>query len=496
MHTFTLLHISDLQERGPHEGRQRRSRVVGSSWTRNVEDMARMTDIDLVCFTGDVAYSGRPDEYEYVERFLSPLLRQFRLDRERLFVVPGNHDIDRDVNKKEWELARAALRESRTDAVTVSRWLGPESETPPGFDCTWRDALLARQSAFRTWLRHFGLVAPDASLFPVGYRAALQIHRLPFSIQVLGLDSAWLSGAADEHAQLRLTDGQVLAICCDRQGGQLPGFRLALMHHPLSYLADRDLCQRRLAEFVDVLLLGHLHSKVPELWADPGHSLRAFAAGCLYREESADNYPNSCMLVRVTCDAAGRPQHYQMHLRSFDPLQGHWYDDTARLSPRVYGSWLHLPVATHGEPLPTDRPTVVAMPPGMPASRLPKAVGGVLAAGLTLVAASALRPGCPPPPVPAATPPHAVDASQPVRTVHWAITSVPTGADVIGADGQRLGKTPWERTAEARHGTTQLHLELPGYKATALSLDQSLNVDREVVLTKLASPRATGFIPY
>ncbi len=50
-----------------------------------------------MCFTGDLADWGKGPEYKRVSALLDALLKQLGLGRERLFLVRGNHDIDRKI---------------------------------------------------------------------------------------------------------------------------------------------------------------------------------------------------------------------------------------------------------------------------------------------------------------------------------------------------------------------------------------------------------------
>lgn len=330
-HTFSVLHISDLHERGAREEEwARRYRVLGDAWRRNLDDLCAEGAIDIVCFTGDLVDWGKTEEYENVTPFVDELLAQLQLDYGRLFVVPGNHDIDRSIGRSEWERLRSNLDE--TNAQQVARWLElKQGKAPRGFEDHWRDAVLQRQANYRRWLQKIGLNSqvPEHSGRRLGYRIALRLPALPFDIQVIGLDSAWLAGDNSDAGKLRLTDSQVLSLCADskKRGRPLDGFRLALVHHPLTDLADGGECRRRLAESVDLLLRGHLHDTEPELWADPDHTLRAIAAGCLYEGDAGDKYPNSCVLARITCDDLGQPLSFELRFRTFSPRSGSWFDD-------------------------------------------------------------------------------------------------------------------------------------------------------------------------
>jgi len=328
-HTVTILHISDLHARGPRESESwRRRRVTGEeSWRRNLEELQSDGPIDLVCFTGDLADWGRSEEYTSAGEFLAQTLQQLGLPPARLAVVPGNHDVDRSVEQGAWQTIRRNIH--RFDDLEISRWLAGR-EAPFGFTDDLRDKLLERQSAFRGWLAAAGFHHLLPSRSPhgrLGFRHTLRFPGLPFDVQLIGLDSAWLCGDDSDDGRLRLTTHQVMRLAADSQGNALPGLRIALLHHPLSALADGSPCRRLMADHVDVLLRGHLHEAEPELWADPERSLRQFAAGCLYEGHHADTYLNGCTLIRIVCDDAGRPRRYDLRFRSFSSRGGHWFDD-------------------------------------------------------------------------------------------------------------------------------------------------------------------------
>ena len=111
-HTLTLLHISDLHFRTSDKSEWRRQRVLGEAWDRNIDSLLKDGRFDLVCFTGDVAFAGKLVEYDQATSFFDELLKRLGLGLERLFVIPGNHDIDRDTCRSAWERLRANLPQS------------------------------------------------------------------------------------------------------------------------------------------------------------------------------------------------------------------------------------------------------------------------------------------------------------------------------------------------------------------------------------------------
>lgn len=317
-----LLHISDLHVRGDEatDAGWRRRRVLGQEWQRNLQEIASRGPIDLVCFTGDLAQSGKAAEYAALTTFVDDVLAQTGVPRDRLFVVPGNHDVDRGVAKAAWKKLRGF---GEDEEAAVSRWMA--TGIPPSrVRGAHHDEILQRQAAYRTWVRD-ALRRPD--LLPdasrghprLGYRSTFRLPGWPFDVHVVGLDSAWLAGNESDARKLRLTTDQVGYLA-----DGLTGFRLALVHHPLDDLADGDECRKLLASRVDLLLRGHLHRTRLSLWSEPNRQLREVATGCLYQH---DQYPNACTMIEVELDGEGRVVlPYRLWFRGWSNDDEFWGD--------------------------------------------------------------------------------------------------------------------------------------------------------------------------
>ena len=74
--------------------------------------------------------------------------------------------------------------------------------------------------------------------------------------------------------------------------------------------------------------------------------------------------------------------------------------------------------------------------------------------------------------------------------VSWKIDSDPQGAEVVRADGQLLGTTPWELDRPPGTGETVLTLRHPGFKDKTLLLSHSTDVKTEVYLDPVAATPA------
>src|SRR5262245_51800552 len=89
-------HFSDLHFK--HRDDFDRNRVLSALWKDVKDQMGAGLVPDFVLITGDIAYSGVDEEYRRAElEFVIPLLELTGLTHDRLFIVPGNHDLDRSL---------------------------------------------------------------------------------------------------------------------------------------------------------------------------------------------------------------------------------------------------------------------------------------------------------------------------------------------------------------------------------------------------------------
>jgi predicted MPP superfamily phosphohydrolase len=337
MGRLRILHISDLHERATRETENwRRRRVLGDAWLKNLDDIAAEGAPDLVLFTGDAADRGLAAEYEGATEFLSTSLDRLGLKPDRLFVIPGNHDVNRSVSPGAWSEVRKTL-EANVDLLGAARWMsgGPE---PPGMARGQREELAKRLENYNEWVRT-ALKRPE--LTPkegcLGYRATVNLPEFECPVQVIGLNTAWLCGDDNDAGRLWIFDEQLMRLATTEAGKRLPGLRLLLMHHPFEQMADGAACRRLLDGHIDLVLRGHLHEEEIGARTDPDRTVRELAVGCLYEGARADRWPNSCHVISLDCDAAGRPRKIEVRFRSWSARSGRWNDDNSLYRGSVNG---------------------------------------------------------------------------------------------------------------------------------------------------------------
>ena len=232
-----------------------------------------------------------------------------------------------------------------TNPQAYARWMAGAAKPPRGFDAAWPDAVLARQAAYRQWLASYGLGALLPSMdrhARLGYRVSLDLG-LEAPLHIVGLDSAWLAGDDHDSGNLRLTDEQVGRLLTDN-GAPLPGWSIALVHHPLTDLADGRDAQWLLTEHgVSLLLHGHLHDPEIFRWVTPASSLHVSAAGSLYEH---DRFPNSLQVLDLHLPEHQLVEPRQLWARSWS-ARGHWHSDDSLYPGSIAGK---LALVTVTEP--------------------------------------------------------------------------------------------------------------------------------------------------
>lgn len=217
--------------------------------------------------SGDLAFSGQPDEYQHVVPFLDALAAPLKLNRRLVFPVPGNHDAIRKVQATCFAGARHIL----TSPQKVDEFLGAEEE---------RTTLLKRLSGYQAFeAAYCAGQTRETTADGLAYVAPLQIDGMP--ICVLGLHSSWLCGGDDDQNNLLVGDRPVIN-ALSLLPKHDPRLVLGVMHHPSFWLRDFDQqsIEERFYPACDVIHRGHLHESGAKLVSNvPGQSCVVVAAG-------------------------------------------------------------------------------------------------------------------------------------------------------------------------------------------------------------------------
>jgi RNA-directed DNA polymerase len=272
---------------------------------------------DLVLVTGDVANSGAPAEYGLASKwFTDKLLRAVRCGPQNLFLVPGNHDVDRAVKNPARQMAIESVLSLDNTALQVR--IGEIVEHGP----TLRSQLEPLQAYvdFVKEIRGDDVCAP-----------AWWTHEVPIGdkrVTLAGLNSAWFSSSDADRGKLVLGLRQVNEVTNER--GDLC---VALIHHPDDYLLEADRpSMQAVTNWADLILRGHLHAELGESSRSTTGAHVELAAGALYQGSTW-----GCAAQIIEYDTRGRTGRVK-YLR-WDPDRRQWMHSRDVAPDDEDGTW-------------------------------------------------------------------------------------------------------------------------------------------------------------
>ncbi len=310
----TWLHVSDfhLSNGAPYD-----QEVILRALVESVKRFREEGHIpDLIFATGDIAQNGKAKEYDSATKFFDTLLDAAGLNRDRLFVIPGNHDVDR----REGEfLARSISSEASAD-----RYFSPDKSFPH---------LTHKFQPFSEWYNdYFNTIRS----YPTNTTCSpVEILTINGSrLAVLPLNSALFCIGDDDHQKLFIGRR-----CLDEAKKHLAAadLTIALMHHPLDWLSPLEQAniEDTLEASVDLLLQGHFHQIAAKGIVSANGGYLKLAAGAAYQTRE---WPNSAMYVTFDCN-----QVTIFPIRYEDSPKERWTLDTSIFSSPSYTKSFPIP---------------------------------------------------------------------------------------------------------------------------------------------------------
>jgi ppGpp synthetase/RelA/SpoT-type nucleotidyltranferase len=283
-------------------------------------------DPDVIIFSGDLAFSGKPSQFKMGEAWLGRLCKS--APRADLFIVPGNHDVER----------------ARVAGPDLLHAAGSKEKSYYDWKLDIRDRSPAHLEEFFSWIRSAAGVLPLKGSWASPYGFYYTKAGLERPLHIIGLNSALLSCDDSDEGSLVVdvrTANEGLHRCLNN-----PGLIVATAHHPFEHLVDWNKMQleRFLSQGTgaDIYLHGHLHTQLGIARSDiTGKGLVTLAAGAAYQGSS---WPQQ--FASYTIDFANREMQTIAYTYSSD--SGEWIADN-KLSGKLL---LDL------TPLPTSRQSV------------------------------------------------------------------------------------------------------------------------------------------
>lgn len=261
---------------------------------------------DMVAITGDLAFSGRKEEYTLAREWLDRLWTCFpdTLDKDRLLLVPGNHDVDRKAVMEEARELRKPFLESG-DQDLISKTLERSGS---------RELLFRQHHNYIEFYNAWSGVKRELPW----WECTLPIREQ--KLHVVGLDSAWMSFDDDDYGNLLLSQYQLNPLLSSGEDSSDPDLRIALMHHPWAYVTEREqsYCRSLIHQHCHLVLRGHGHVRATERISGTDGACLELAAGCVYQ---SSEFGNAFQWIELWPDE----QRGKVHFRVWH--EGRWMKD-------------------------------------------------------------------------------------------------------------------------------------------------------------------------
>lgn len=341
-----LLHLSDIHFRKawclrPSLDRDRaiRTRLVTSIG----EHVTKFGPVDAILVTGDLSFAGDAFEFQFaIDWLLNDVAPAAGCDPDRIFTVPGNHDVDRDMIEEDQAIRNAldAIRrasDQHRNVVLVNQISHEDTAR----------SLFKPLTAYNNFATPFGcqVYAPDQ----IYWKQELKLNA-GVILRLHGLTSTLVSGYVrenggqdDKERDLYLSPLQTEVI--DPAENVV---NLVMSHHPPSWCMDHDEIQAILPDRAALQFFGHRHQQ----HVQRDKYFMRFDAGALHPNRQENGWRPCYNLIRLDVVGDG-----DARMLNIEATLMQWQGNPEQFSPRKDGQ---SDVYTHQIPIPGSATTTGA----------------------------------------------------------------------------------------------------------------------------------------
>lgn len=266
-----ILHLSDLHFRNINIAQD----VVLSSLLRKINEIFSDEKPNVFIITGDIAYSGKVEEYKKAKDYLTQIVQNCEIDLENVFIIPGNHDVDRDkIEKGEIDWWYSFQDESQLLNVLNSKTAFKKiTEKFYGYEKFCED-LLRR----KTIKGKYGEFVSE-----------IRINGSKVKINIVGLNSSLFCGY-DGDDEKKLAIGLEQINSCENVISPEKEIVITCLHHPIRcYHSCEKATINTIKRISDIILLGHDHEAENLTINDGSTSTNFIHAGSSFEKRESEN---------------------------------------------------------------------------------------------------------------------------------------------------------------------------------------------------------------
>ncbi len=221
---------------------------------------------DLIFVTGDIGMSGEKKDYILAKKFFKDMLSRAKIKSDRLWIVPGNHDVERDI-----------FLQRTIDSDKSVKFFGEPKA---------RKHQITKFNSYVKFIQDMFPTRQLAECDAVHKPTVLKIGDFP--IGILSLNSAWFSQGNDDKDNLWIGERMVRERS-EQLEKQLKEEKCSLkliigiLHHPFEYLHTSDTSEIWIRNNCKIVLRGHLHKMDAKIVIDTNGRALEIIGGPTYQ---------------------------------------------------------------------------------------------------------------------------------------------------------------------------------------------------------------------
>ncbi|KQV53303.1 hypothetical protein ASC95_11180 [Pelomonas sp. Root1217] len=312
-----FVHLSDI-----HFGQERdQTLYIHNDVKRElIADVARVVRLlpggaaQGVLVTGDIAYSGKDEQYIDAAKWLDQIAEAVGCDITRIQMVPGNHDLDRDMLSRGGQHLLDDIRAGGAD----------EYEKVLSNDLD-RGTLFARFQAYGSFSEGYDCVLDTEGRYSTNMRVELAPGRF---IKFVRMNSSLLCHGKENDEEPELLVGERQFTIPRDDGEEV----IVLIHHPLHWFKDSDAVSTYLKSRIRLLITGHEHNpRVAKETIEEGADFMTLAAGAAVPSRSETAYVFTYNVIEFDWDKDSDGLAVTIHPRVWNPKMTRFEADAVRL---------------------------------------------------------------------------------------------------------------------------------------------------------------------
>lgn len=279
--------------------------------------------VDLTLIGGDIAFSGRKDEYDKADEWIKTISKITGCREDFVFTIPGNHDVERGKISHLVGNTHRLLKQCGNNRNAI------DAELQGYLKSSDIEFILKPFENYHNFALRFGSIPEKGNL--LFWEKLFELDGL--KLRIRGVNSAIASNANDHQEKAKLVLGTHQGLM-HRQSGVI---NVILCHHPPDWLCDGAKAQNEFNNRARIHLFGHKH--VFEANIVENRCL-VLAAGAMQPERNDSKWEPTYNIIDLSIerDSNGSALLINLYRRIWDKGTGKFGPDITK-EVKVYESY-------------------------------------------------------------------------------------------------------------------------------------------------------------